>query len=58
MNFLLGVSITINVILFFLIFLILKFRKFLSIFTGLKYQKNHEIEDMMSFKDFMDSDKL
>lgn len=53
--FLLGVSITINVILFILLVIIIKFHKFLRYFSG---TKDDEIVDMDVFEDFMECDKL
>ena len=61
MNFLLGVSITINLFLTIILYLIFKFRKVLLFYEKFKNKRNDingEIVDFESMLDFLDSDRL
>lgn len=58
-SFLLGVSVSMNVVLFLFVLFLIKYRKLVSLFMNVQDRKNSlEIEDMTAFKDFMEMDKL
>lgn len=59
-KFLFGVSLTMNIIMFFVIVFLIKYRKIVSYFISVKnrFEKTEEILNVEEFKDFMECDKL
>ena len=58
--FLFGISLTMNVMLFFLVVFLIKYRKIIGYFISVKnrFEKTDEIVNNEEFKDFMECDKL